>query len=89
MERQAGVAGGLDRCVHAAFVSPKSAYGFLWWLNTDHGRYKSAPEGSFFASGAGGNLTWIDPAHDIVAVMRWIDPTAIDTFIRLIMQAVG
>jgi CubicO group peptidase (beta-lactamase class C family) len=66
----------------------KSTYGFLWWLNTDHGRYRSAPESSFFASGAGGNLTWVDPAHDIVAVMRWIDPTAIDTFIRLVMQAV-
>ncbi len=62
-------------------------YGLLWWLNTGHGRYKSAPESSFFASGAGGNLTWIDPDHDLVAVMRWLDPTAIDTFIRLIMQA--
>lgn len=62
-------------------------YGLLWWLNTNHGRFKSAPEGSFFASGAGGNLTWIEPGHDLVAVMRWLDPAAIDTFIRLIMQA--
>ena len=66
----------------------KPIYGMLWWLNTGFGRYKSAPEGSFFASGAGGNLTWIDPDHDLVAVMRWLDPTAIDTFIRLIMQAI-
>jgi CubicO group peptidase (beta-lactamase class C family) len=65
----------------------KPTYGLLWWLNNGHGRYKSAPESSFFASGAGGNLTWIDPDHDLVAVMRWLDPTAIDTFIRLIMQA--
>jgi CubicO group peptidase (beta-lactamase class C family) len=65
----------------------KSVYGLLWWLNTGFGRYKSAPESSFFASGAGGNLTWIDPDHDLVAVMRWLDPTAIDTFIRLTMQA--
>jgi CubicO group peptidase (beta-lactamase class C family) len=65
----------------------KPTYGLLWWLNTGHGRYKSAPESSFFASGAGGNLTWIDPDRDLVAVMRWLDPTAIDTFIRLIMQA--
>jgi CubicO group peptidase (beta-lactamase class C family) len=62
-------------------------YGFLWWINTNRGRFKSAPESSFFASGAGGNLTWIDPDQDLVAVMRWLDPTAIDTFIRLIMQA--
>lgn len=65
----------------------KTTYGLLWWLNTAHGRYASAPTGSFFASGAGGNLTWIDPEHDLVAVMRWLDPTAIDTFIRLMMQA--
>ena len=57
----------------------------LWWLG---GRYASAPEGSFFASGAGGNLTWIAPRQEIVAVLRWIDPTAVDTFIRLVMQAV-
>jgi CubicO group peptidase (beta-lactamase class C family) len=67
--------------------SLKPTYGLLWWLNTAHGRYASAPIGSFFASGAGGNLTWIEPEHDLVAVMRWLDPTAIDTFIRLIMQA--
>ena len=42
---------------------------------------------NFFASGAGGNLTWIDPDHDLVAVMRWLDPTATDTFMRLIIQA--
>ncbi len=65
----------------------KPVYGYLWWLNTGHGRYKSASENSFFASGAGGNLTWVDPERDLVAVMRWLDPTAADTFIRLIMQA--
>jgi CubicO group peptidase (beta-lactamase class C family) len=65
-----------------------ASYGLLWWLNTHHGRYKSAPENSFFASGAGGNLTWVAPDQQLVAVMRWIDPTAIDTFIRLIMQAI-
>jgi CubicO group peptidase (beta-lactamase class C family) len=63
-------------------------YGLLWWLNTGHARYASAPESSFFASGAGGNLTWIAPDQEIVAVLRWTDPTAMDTFIRLIMQAV-
>jgi CubicO group peptidase (beta-lactamase class C family) len=63
------------------------SYGLLWWLNTGRLQYNSAPEDSFFARGAGGNLTWIAPAQDIVAVLRWTDPTAVDTFIRLIMQA--
>src|SRR5271154_5822019 len=58
-------------------------YGCLWWLNTGREMYPSASEASYFASGAGGNLTWIDPQNDIVAVMRWIDPAARDSFMRL------
>jgi CubicO group peptidase (beta-lactamase class C family) len=62
-------------------------YGLLWWLNTGGARYKSAPEDSFFASGAGGNITWIAPSRGIVAVVRWMDPGAMDTFVRLTLQA--
>ena len=75
----------IDDSLRPCALNPN--YGFLWWLNTNNGRYPSAPEGSFFATGAGGNLTWIDPEYDLVAVMRWLDPSAIDTFMRLIMQA--
>jgi CubicO group peptidase (beta-lactamase class C family) len=64
-------------------------YGLLWWLNTGRELYPSASEASYFASGAGGNLTWIDPDNDIVAVLRWIDPAARDGFIRLIMAALN
>src|SRR5207249_1708792 len=64
-------------------------YGLLWWLNTGRRRYPSATEASFFASGAGGNITWIDPLHDLVAVMRWMDPGSVDGFIRLVMRAVS
>jgi CubicO group peptidase (beta-lactamase class C family) len=63
-------------------------YGYLWWLNTDRRWLPSAPASSYFASGAGGNLTWIDPENDIVAVLRWIDPAARDGFVRLVMTAI-
>ena len=63
-------------------------YGYLWWLNTGHGQFPSASAGSYFASGAGGNLTWIDPENDIVAVLRWIDPAARDGFIKLVIAAI-
>ncbi|TMJ62980.1 MAG: serine hydrolase [Alphaproteobacteria bacterium] len=63
-------------------------YGYLWWLNTDRRWLPSASASSYFASGAGGNLTWIDPENDIVAVLRWIDPAARDAFIRLVMTAI-
>jgi CubicO group peptidase (beta-lactamase class C family) len=63
-------------------------YGLLWWLNTGRRLYPSAPESSYCASGAGGNFTWIDPDHDLVAVMRWIDPAARDDFMRLVIDAI-
>jgi len=63
-------------------------YGYLWWLNTGRRMYPSASEASYCASGAGGNLTWIDPDNDIVAVMRWIDPAARDRFMGLVTGAI-
>ena len=62
-------------------------YGLLWWLNTRRVRYPHAPEDSVFAVGAGGNITWVDPGNEIVAVMRWIDPAAVDRFIERVLAA--
>jgi len=62
-------------------------YGLMWWLNTGCGYQASAPERSFFAIGAGGNVTWIDPAHDLVAVLRWIDPAALNDWIARVLAA--
>ena len=61
-------------------------YGLLWWLNTRRTRYPNATEQSFFASGAGGNITWVDPENDLVAVMRWIDPASVNGFIGLVTR---
>ncbi len=63
------------------------SYGYLWWLNTGRKLFPSASPESLFASGAGGNSTWIDPSTGIVAVMRWIDPEARDGFISRVMAA--
>ena len=64
-------------------------YGYLWWLNTGRGLYPSAPATSYYGRGAGGNLTWIDPEDDLVAVLRWTDPAAMDGFMKLVMAALG
>jgi CubicO group peptidase (beta-lactamase class C family) len=64
------------------------SYGFLWWLNTGRARMPAAPESSFFAVGAGGNVTWIDPAHDLVCVMRWLDPAAQNEFVGRVLAAI-
>lgn len=64
-------------------------YGYLWWLNTEKRRYPSASAASYYAMGAGGNLTWVDPDQDLVAVLRWTDPSAMDRFMGHVMAAVG
>lgn len=56
------------------------AYGFLWWLNGGGAQFPSAPETSFFAIGVGQNVIWIDPALDLVAVVRWIERGRFDGF---------
>ena len=50
----------------------KPTYGYLWWLNTEGRLWPSAPESSFAAVGHGRNVLWIDPEHDLVAVVRWL-----------------
>ena len=65
-----------------------ASYGFLWWLNTLRARVPAAPESSFFAVGAGGNTTWIDPEHDLVAVLRWTDPACVGGFVQRVLAAI-
>ncbi|MGH7047802.1 MAG: serine hydrolase domain-containing protein [Stellaceae bacterium] len=77
----------IERMLEPCALFPQ--YGYLWWLNTARGLYPSASEHSYYARGAGGNLTWIDPENDLVAVMRWADPTAMDAFMKLTMAAFG
>src|SRR5262249_12091755 len=46
-------------------------YGYLWWLNTKGKARPGTPKNSFAAVGAGQNIIWIDPDHDLVVVLRW------------------
>ena len=63
-------------------------YGLLWWLNTGRRHLPSAPESSFAARGAGSNVIWIDPDHDLVVVVRWIDKPHVDGLIARVLDAV-
>jgi CubicO group peptidase (beta-lactamase class C family) len=64
------------------------AYGFLWWLN-GAGRWPEAPRDSVFAMGAGGNVTWIWPRAEVVAVLRWVHPDAVGPFCAKVAAALG
>ena len=62
-------------------------YGFLWWLNTDRKLYPAAPAAAFFALGSGGNVIYMDPEHDLVAVVRWMATDKIDGFLQHLLGA--
>ncbi len=63
-------------------------YGLCWWLNTGRGQFAGAPESCYAAKGAGSNVIWIDPDHDLVAVVRWIDKQSVDGFVKLVVESV-
>ncbi len=67
----------------------RPVYGFLWWLNTDQKQYAAATPRSFFALGAGGNVIWMDPEHDLVVVTRWMSTDKVNEFMRRVLAAVA
>ncbi|SFK93700.1 serine hydrolase domain-containing protein [Falsiroseomonas stagni] len=64
------------------------SYGFLWWLN-GAGRWPGAPADSVFAMGAGGNVTWMWPGADVVAVLRWVNPEKVGAFCAMVARALA
>ncbi len=66
-------------------------YGYMWWLNkkgTDR-YWDGVPENVFYASGFGGNYIVIVPNHDLVIVTRWLEPTQVGVFIKMVLDAIG
>lgn len=64
---------------------PQPTYGFMnWFLNTDKKLYANAPATAFAHVGNGTNLIYIDPEHDLVIVVRWIENNKINEFIEKI-----
>lgn len=53
----------------------KPDYGLLWWLNHEAAISRRASAQAFAARGAGGNIVFIDPAIDVVIVLRWCADT--------------
>lgn len=63
------------------------SYGFLWWLNAE-GKYKDVPKNIYTAEGFGGNFIVIDNEHDLVMVARWLEPSRLGEFIKIVENAV-
>ncbi len=75
----------LDQALAPCSVNPN--YGYMFWLNGPQDRAPSAPATSFFLVGAGQNVVWIDPDHDLVTVLRWVQADRADEVYAKILAA--
>jgi CubicO group peptidase (beta-lactamase class C family) len=63
-------------------------YGYMWWLNKKGSRHwEGLPEHIFYAAGFGGNFIIIDRERDLVIVTRWLEPSKIAEFTKLVYEA--
>ncbi|SEV91818.1 Beta-lactamase [Chitinophaga sp. YR573] len=66
-----------------------TGYGYMnWFLNTDRKLLPDAPANAFVHIGNGTNFIYVDPQHDLVAVVRWIENSEMDKMVAHILEAV-
>lgn len=71
-------------------TSVQPDYGYMnWFLNTGRKLLPDAPATAFVHIGNGTNLIYVDPEHDLVAVVRWISNSAMDGMVKQILMAIG
>ncbi|MDP2856475.1 MAG: serine hydrolase [Bacillota bacterium] len=82
--------GGISaHATHSMPAECQISYGYMnWRLNTGKVLLPSAPESSYFHSGDGANVIWVDPEHDLLVVVRWIKRDQLDGFIKRVLDAV-
>ncbi len=62
-------------------------YGFMWFLNSQN-RFKDLSNDIYYANGFGGNYIVIDNEHDLVIVTRWLEPSRLGDFLKLVINSV-
>lgn len=69
--------------------SSNSNYGYMWWLNKKGARHwEGITETIYYAAGFGGNFIIIDKKNDLVTVVRWLEPSKIDEFMKLLQASI-
>ena len=67
---------------------PNTNYGYMWWLNRKGERHwEGLPEHLFYAAGFGGNFVVVDQEKELVIVTRWLEPSKVDDFLRIVYSA--
>jgi CubicO group peptidase (beta-lactamase class C family) len=66
----------------------RTDYGYMnWFLNTGKKMLPAAPETAFMHIGNGANFIYVDPGHELVMVVRWIDTGAMDGVVKKLLEA--
>lgn len=64
-------------------------YGYLVWLNHDKRIFQSLSESAYFGMGAGGHFSLVEPALELVVIVRWLDSNQANEFFGRVVRAVG
>ncbi len=63
-------------------------YGYMnWFLNLDQKFLPSAPATAFVHLGNGNNMIYVDPEHDLVMVVRWIETKGMDGTVQKVLAS--
>ena len=63
-------------------------YGYMnYFLNYDQKFMPAAPKTAFSHIGAGTNMIYVDPEHDLVIVARWIPNGDTNELVRLVLES--
>ena len=71
--------------VNQPSVANKS-YGLMWWTNEEN-RLGNISKKIYSADGFGGNFIIVDNEHDLVIVVRWLEPNKIGELVQLVIKA--
>ncbi len=64
-------------------------YGLLVWRNPEGRHFPGASADAYFMVGAGGHYVWVEPEHDAVVVVRWLDGAAAGGFMQRLAAALA
>lgn len=64
------------------------SYGYMWWLNKGNRTMEGVSESVYYAAGFGGNYIVIDKEHQLVVVTRWLEPSKLGDFLKLVNSSI-
>ena len=63
------------------------SYGLMWWTNEEN-RLGNVSKNIYSADGFGGNFIVVDNEHDLVIVVRWLEPNKIGELVQRVINSI-